>query len=58
MTKNKIIQLAIELEKLKIRDIEANYPSDEEIEIEENIYNRFINEKQNPYFEDEANIDY
>jgi isopropylmalate/homocitrate/citramalate synthase len=58
MTKNKIIQLAIELEKLKIRDIEANYPSDEEIEIEQNIYNRFINEKQNPYFEDEANIDY
>jgi len=56
MTRNKLIQFAIALEELRIKDIEANYPSDEEIEIEQNIYNRFINEKQNPYFEDESNI--
>jgi len=59
MTRNKIIQFAIALEELRIRDNNNNisdYVSNEEIEIEENIYNRFINEKQNPYFEDESNI--
>jgi len=58
MKKNKLIELAFEIEKLKIRDIEANYPSDEEIELEQDIFNRFENEKQNPYFDDDSNIDY
>jgi len=59
MTRNKIIQFAIALEELRIRDnnnIISDYVSNKDIEIEQNIYNRFINEKQNPYFEDEANI--
>tara|TARA_R110002012_G_scaffold117971_2_gene266119 strand:- start:2473 stop:2646 length:174 start_codon:yes stop_codon:yes gene_type:complete len=57
MTRNKLIQFAIALEELRIRDKET--PTniiDENIYIENNINNRFEYEKQNPYFEDEANI--
>ena len=28
------------------------------IELEQDIFNRFENEKQNPYFDDDSNIDY
>ena len=68
MKKNKLIELAVELEKLKIRDIESgsewqpnpfnDYITDKEIELEQDIFNRFENEKQNPYFDDDSNIDY
>ena len=68
MKKNKLIELAFEIEKLKIRDIESgsewqpnpfnDYITDKEIELEQDIFNRFENEKQNPYFDDDSNIDY
>ena len=72
MKKNKLIELAFEIEKLKIRDtyskyptdeeifrdIYSKYPSDKEIELEQDIFNRFENEKQNPYFDDDSNINY
>ena len=56
------------IQKLKIRDIESgsewqpnsfnDYITDKEIELEQDIFNRFENEKQNPYFDDDSNIDY
>ncbi len=61
MKKNKLIELGLALEELRIKDISLNdlvKYSDEQIEIEQNIYNRFENEKQNPYFDDDSNIDY
>jgi len=61
MKKNKLIELGLALEELRIKDISLNdlvKYSDEQIEIEQDIFNRFENEKQSPYFDDDSNIDY